>query len=76
MHEDESSDLARDFALVALNGAMPLVILTEPVATMLVCYPETDRSMRAVYSPHFSDRCKVMIACAMYAYNDHDGDPE
>ena len=70
MHEDTSADLASDFALAALNGAMPVVIATDP-ATLLICQPESDRSMRAVYSPHFSDRAKVMIACAMYGYNEH-----
>ena len=74
MHEDDtSSNLAMDFAMAALDGYLPIVVPAsdDHEAILLLCNPETDRSMRAVYSPHFSDRCKVSIACIMYALGDN-----
>ena len=74
MHEDDtSSNLATDFALAALDGYLPIVVPAsdDHPPLLLLCNLETDRSMRAVYSPHFSDRCKVSIACIMYALGDN-----
>ena len=73
MHEDEATDLAKEFAIAALDGYLPIAVPAsdDHGALLLLCTPDTDRSMRAVYSPHFSDRCKVSIACIMYALGDN-----